>query len=122
MRSASHMTVIMLIGFLVIGFSARGQDYSAYRIAKSNYNEHNYLLAYKYLIIFKFTNIDRLNKPDNGATLKALDKEIGDLENLLSQNMNWYSIKSARGWSDKSLADSLKNAYSGLKLPEIKIE
>jgi hypothetical protein len=118
--------IVSTIALVLLCLSAitacNAQDYSAYSIAKSYYSDHKYIFAYKFLIIFKTTNLDRLNKPENRATLNALDKEISDLEDLLTQNLNWYSIKSAKGWSDRIVTDSLKNAYTTLKLGELKIE
>ena len=117
-----RLTIPVVLLCLSAIIRCKAQDYSAYSIAKSYYSDHKYIFAYKYLIIFKTANLDRLNKPENSATLTALDKEISDLEDLLTQNLNWYTIKSARGWSDKSLVDSLKNAYTTLKLGELKIQ
>lgn len=117
-----RLTIAIVLLCLSGIIRCKAQDYSAYSIAKSYYAEHKYIFAYKYLIIFKTTNLDRLNKPENSATLHVLDKEISDLEGLLTQNLNWYKIKSARGWSDKVLADSLKNAYTIIKLEELKIQ
>ena len=121
MKNLSLTTTVILL-CLFATTKAKAQDYSAYSIAKSYYTDHKYIFAYKYLIIFKVTNLDRLSKPENRATLNALDKEISDLEDLLTQNLSWYSVKSAKGWSDKALADSIKNSYTTIKLEDLKIQ
>lgn len=108
--------------FLIFYTSSSAQDYSGYEIAKKYNKEHNYLLTYKYLVIFKTTNLGRLNKSENAESLRALDAQISKLEDLLSQNINWYQLKKVRGWSDIVLLDSLKTRNRQFQFEAITIK
>ena len=83
-------------------------DYSSLELAKVYQKEKNYVFAYKHLLIFKFTNLERLMKPQNKSVLVTLDKNIEEFEQLLKQNISWYDIKRSRGFSDKAMDSTFK--------------
>src|ERR1700723_654264 len=89
--------------------SQEAVDYSNYNLAKDYIKQNNFILGYKNLLIFKYTNLARLNRPENAGALNKVNKQLEDIEDYLSQNYSWYSVKKARGWSDEKLDSTLKN-------------
>lgn len=119
------MIRVFIMLFLGLAFSynlfSQTTDYSSYEIAKKYRKENNFVLAYKHLIIFKFSNIDKLNEPKNAETLTKLEKQISEVEDYLKQNIAWYEIKKSRGFSDKKLDSLFKNQATEIQLESIKI-
>jgi hypothetical protein len=102
--------------------SCQSPDYSSYEIAKKYKKDNNFVLAYKHLLIFKFSNIERFNKPENSNALNQVDTQIKQIEEYLSQNYAWYDIKKSRGFSDKQLDSTLKNQGRHIKFDDIAIQ
>jgi hypothetical protein len=121
-------TCSSLIAFTVIILSslfcnrAEAQDYSSYNIAKKFLGERDYLKAYKYMIIFEYSNMDRLQKIENAAALKNIEKQISQLEEYLTSNVSWYVIKISKGWTDQQVKDSTQNKASEIRLQHITIQ
>jgi hypothetical protein len=86
------------------------QDYSSYEIAKKFQREHNYVMTYRYLLIFKYSNLDLLQKPANKNTLMALEAKISEFEDFLSQAiaLSTIDLTKIRGFSDHQI-DSARN-------------
>ena len=95
-------------------------DYSNYNIAKDYIKQNSFILGFKNLLIFKYTNLNRLNKPENANALNRINKQIEDVEDYLSQNYSWYDIKKSRGWSDEKLDATLKNQSKNIILNDFK--
>lgn len=114
-------TICFLLCFNISAFS-QTPDYSSYEISKKYKKDNNFILAYKHLLIFKFSNIERLNKPENAEALKKLDLQIKELEEHLMQNYAWYDIKKSRGFSDKQLDSTLKNQSKKIIFKDINIQ
>jgi hypothetical protein len=74
-------------------------DFSSYEIAKKYQNDKNYLFAYKHLLIFKFTNLDRLIRPENKNSYSTINKQIAEFEGILQQDIIGYDEIKARGFT-----------------------
>ncbi len=83
-------------------------DYSSFEIAKKYQRDNNMLMAYKHLIIFKYTNINLLNRQENFNALKMLDAQIRQVEDYLQQDARWYVSKKSYGFSNAQLDSVLK--------------
>ncbi len=55
----------------------------SYRKGMISYREKNYLSAYKYLIIYKYTHFDTLNLRKNLSNLQTINQAIAHCENQL---------------------------------------
>lgn len=111
--------LLVLVTSLLFSKNALSQDavdYSNYGIAKDYIKHNSFILGYKNLLIFKYTNLTRLNKPENVNALSRINKQIEDVEDYLSQNYSWYDIKKSRGWSDVKLDSTLKNQSKNIIL------
>jgi len=118
----SLITLSAIVVLVLCCPSANAQDYSAYNIAKTHLGERNYLLAYKFMLIFKYSNLDRLQKKENAAALNSIDNQISVLEDYLSSNVSWYVIKQSKGWTDQQIQDSSQNQARAIRLKKITIQ
>lgn len=83
-------------------------DYSSYEIAKKYQRDNNILMVYKHLIIFKYANINLLNKQENRESLKALDSQIRKVEDYLQQDARWAITKKNYGFTNAQLDSAIK--------------
>ena len=112
---------------LVIAFTSTAvlaQDYSSYEIAKMYQKDKDYVLSYKHLLIFEYTNYAILHKSVNNELLRQLEKEISDFESYLKQNETDCSIdiKKYRGFSDDQVDSAFQNRKRPKKLIDLKLE
>ena len=47
---------------------------SSYVLAKQYFNNKDFMSAYKYLLMYKYSNYDKLVKPENSGALDTLNK------------------------------------------------
>jgi hypothetical protein len=113
------VSVLLMYSAIVVGQEV---DYSSYEIAKKYQRDGNSLFAYKHLLIFKYSNLERLRKPENRPTLKTLDNKIEEYENLLQQNVSWFEVKKYRGFSDVELDSALNTKLKKITLENIKVQ
>jgi hypothetical protein len=127
MKIALYLLVFFTMQSLFTTSRAYGQitkepDYSSYNIARQYQKDKNFLLSYKYLIIFKYVNLERLQKSVNQNALIQLDNQIGQLENYLSEKEALIDIKNARGFTDHQLDSLFKVQKKELIFKEIKLD
>lgn len=115
---------LLLSSFVLI--SAFGKhydfDYSIYEKARNFHKKKQYVQAYKYLLIFKYTNIKKLTEPQNKQSLEDIDGEIIDLENYLSQNAVLIRISEARGFTPAEIDSTIVKKVESVKLKDIVIQ
>jgi hypothetical protein len=73
--------------FLSISTSLFGQDQLEYDFARECARNHNYLLAYKHLIIYKYTNLRYFEAPANAGSLRQVDGYIASYEEYLGRQV-----------------------------------
>ncbi|BAU53264.1 hypothetical protein [Mucilaginibacter gotjawali] len=83
-------------------------DYGGLNMARQAVNDKNYILAYKYLIIFKYTNLQRLKSNENTDCLAKLNNQIDQIEEYLLQNYSLLDVKKIRGFSETQIDSTFK--------------
>ena len=113
---------LFLISMEISQAQTKEPDYSSYDISKTYFKDKNYLFAYKYLIIFKFTNLQLLTQSVNKDALSQLDRQIGQMEDYIRQNVGWIDLKRARGFSDHQVDSALKDQSKKIEFRPIEIK
>jgi hypothetical protein len=79
------LILLSVFGFIPNNFAQdKGADYTSYNIARQYQKDRNMLFAYKYLIIFKYSNLDILKKTSNYDALVQIDNQIAQLEKYIN--------------------------------------
>lgn len=116
--------LLFLLVFVLTGLSKPKDDpdYSSYERAQTYHKNKQYVLAYKYLIIFKYTNLGKLSRPENKDALEQLDSEITDMETYLSQCTVLIRLSRARGFTPAEVDSAITQNVGGIKLKQIAIQ
>jgi len=120
-----HLIIVLMLLSIVLSsaYSKRYDfDYSFYEKARSFHKKKQYVQAYKYLLIFKYTNIKKLSEPQNKQSLTDIDSEIIDLENYLSQNAVLIRISEARGFTSAEVDSTIVKKVEEVKLKDIVVQ
>ncbi|MFB9844013.1 hypothetical protein [Mucilaginibacter ginsenosidivorans] len=83
-------------------------DYGGLNMARQCIKQNNYVLAYKYLIIFKYSNLQRLQTKENSENLTKLEKQINEIEAYLLENYSWVDEIKIRGFKDAQIDSTLQ--------------
>ena len=116
--AALRVIILLALTTIVLSANLHAQNNSSYLLAREYQKNEDYLMAYKCLLIYKYTNLNLLQKPSNSAILNKLDATIQSFENWLALRLILSSAtrKKVSGYTDHQL-DSLYRK----KLPPINI-
>jgi hypothetical protein len=113
--------------FVVICLAAKAgvaQDYSSYDIALKYQNDENYIMAYKHLLIFEYSNYAMLHQAANSKSLRQLEKQISEYEEFLKESVSncSLSIKSFRGFTDGQIDSLFSRRRKPLIIQPLRLE
>jgi hypothetical protein len=95
----AFLIILFFVTFSASKLFAQATDYSSYEIAKLYNKKRNYVLCYKYLLIFKYSNLTKLQQSSNNIELLKLEGMISQMEGLLLQSSDFIQTVKVRGFS-----------------------
>jgi hypothetical protein len=120
--------IVLTAGCIIASLAVFGQSRAQnpaiyYSMGKYYYDNKVYLNAYKFLLGYKYLNLDLLDKPANKSALTSLDHVINYCEAQLRKGISESSTFNRRGWAEPNM-DSINTIVREVppELPARKIE
>ncbi len=110
--------IMLLLLFEAVGARGQGPDYTGIQMAREYQANHNYLLAYKYLVIYRWVNDRLFEKPVNRDSREKLEATIGVFEDCLNQRivLSPKEIIKMKGFSNQQLDSVCRDVMKSIRI------